>query len=136
MFDMNTRSAAGSASFGIVWLPKSRPLWLDADSGTDHHGHMTTVGVARLKAELSRYLAAVKHGEEVLITERGRPVARLVAPRGEDRVGSRRDRLARAGVLMLGAGHVRAVLRRPPKGRPDVGDAVLAALLDERSESR
>lgn len=97
---------------------------------------MTKVGVARLKAELSRYLAVAKQGEEVLITERGRPVAKLVALRGADRAGSRRERLARAGVLMLGAGHLRAVLRRPLKGRPDVGDAVLAALLDERSESR
>ena len=97
---------------------------------------MTVVGVARLMAELSRYLAAVKHGEEVLITERGRPVARLVAPRGEDKVRSRRDRLARAGVLILGAGRLRTVLRKLPKGRPDVGDAVLVALLNERTESR
>ena len=89
-----------------------------------------------MKSELSRYLAVVKQGEEVLITERGRPVARLVAPRGGDRAGSRRERLARAGVLVLGAGRLRDVLRRPPKGRPEVGDAVLAALLDERSESR
>lgn len=97
---------------------------------------MTKVSAARLKAELSRYLAAGKQGQDVLITERGRPVAKLVAVRRADQVGSRRERLARAGLLTLGTGRLRAVLRRPPKGRPDVGDGVLAALLDERSESR
>lgn len=39
---------------------------------------MITVGVARLKAELSRYLDAAKHGQEVLITERGRSVGAAV----------------------------------------------------------
>jgi prevent-host-death family protein len=97
---------------------------------------MTTVGIARLKAELSRYLAAAKQGQEVLITERGRPVAKLVALRGTDRIRSRRGRLARAGVLMLGGQRLHAVLRRPLKGRADVGNAVLAALLKERSEGR
>ena len=96
---------------------------------------MTTVGVARLKAELSRYLDAAKHGQEVLITERGRPVAKLVALRGTAKAESRRDRLARAGLLMLGAGRLRPALRQVPKGRP-VGAAVLRALLDERSEGR
>ena len=62
---------------------------------------MTRVGVARLKAELSRYLDAAKQGQEILITERGRPVARLVALRGSQRAGSRRQRLARAGLLAL-----------------------------------
>ena len=120
----------------IALIPCRRPLLLDVDDGTTHHGQMVTVGVARLKAELSQYLAAVKHGEEVLITECGRPVARLVAPRGEDKVGSRQDRLPRAGILMLGAENLRTVLRRPPKGRTEMGNAVLAALLDERMESR
>ena len=96
---------------------------------------MTKVGVARLKAELSRYLAAAKHGQEVLITEHGRPVAKLVALRGTDTAGSRRERLARAGLLAPGTGRLRPLLRRPPQGRP-VGNAVLRALLDERSEGR
>ena len=42
---------------------------------------MATVGIAQLKAKLSEYLASVKRGEEVLITERGRPVARIVPVR-------------------------------------------------------
>ena len=39
---------------------------------------MTTAGVAELKARLSEYLARVRAGSEVLVTERGRPVAKIV----------------------------------------------------------
>ncbi|MGB3683875.1 MAG: type II toxin-antitoxin system prevent-host-death family antitoxin, partial [Rubrobacteraceae bacterium] len=39
---------------------------------------MKSAGVTDLKAWLSEYLARVKSGEEVLVTDRGRPVARLV----------------------------------------------------------
>lgn len=39
---------------------------------------MKTVGVTELKAHLSRYLKEVKQGEEILITKRGTPIARLL----------------------------------------------------------
>ena len=38
---------------------------------------MKQVGVRELKARLSEYLALVKAGEEVVVTERGKAVARL-----------------------------------------------------------
>lgn len=38
---------------------------------------MTEVGVRELRNCLSRWLDRVKQGEEVLVTDRGRPVARL-----------------------------------------------------------
>lgn len=95
---------------------------------------MTKVSVARLKAELSRFVAAAKQGEEVLITERGRPVARLVAVQAPERASSRRERLAQAGLLRLGTGRLKASWP-VPTGR-QVGTAVLRALLEERSEGR
>jgi len=97
---------------------------------------MTTVGVARLKAQLSRYLDVAKHGEDVIITERGRPVAKLVTLRGAEKPDSRRQRLARAGVLILGSGRLRASLRKPPRGPSSAGAGVLRALLEERAEGR
>lgn len=97
---------------------------------------MTKIGVARLKAQLSRYLEVAKRGEEVVITERGRPVAKLVALEASERAESRRDRLARAGVLILGAQRMRAALRKPPRGPRALGDSVLQALLEERAEGR
>lgn len=39
---------------------------------------MITAGVKEIKNNLSRYLAQVKAGEEVMITERGKPVARII----------------------------------------------------------
>jgi prevent-host-death family protein len=35
------------------------------------------VGVRELKAHLSQYLAKVREGEEIIITDRGEPVARI-----------------------------------------------------------
>ena len=37
------------------------------------------VGVRDLKNNLSRYLDRVRDGEEVIVTDRGRPIARLAA---------------------------------------------------------
>ena len=50
---------------------------------------MTVVSVSQAKAQFSRLIARVEAGEEVTITRRGRPVARLVAckPRGKRRPG-------------------------------------------------
>ena len=39
---------------------------------------MIKAGIKDTKNNLSRYLARVRAGEEVLITDRGKPVARLV----------------------------------------------------------
>lgn len=38
----------------------------------------TTIGVRELKAQLSRTLRQVKAGETVIITERGKPIGRIV----------------------------------------------------------
>lgn len=39
---------------------------------------MTSVGVRELRDGLSRYLAAVRSGRTVTVTDHGRPVARIV----------------------------------------------------------
>jgi prevent-host-death family protein len=96
---------------------------------------MKTTGIAELKAHLSRYLEQVKGGQEVLVTERGLPVAKLVPLHAVEERASRRHRLARAGLLHLGAGRVRAALLRAPRGAR-VGASVFKALLAEREEGR
>jgi prevent-host-death family protein len=53
------------------------------------------VGIRELRAHLSRYVAQVKEGEEIVVTEHGRPVARLVPTNGERKI----DRLIREGVV-------------------------------------
>jgi prevent-host-death family protein len=45
------------------------------------------VGVRTLKNALSRYLAAVRDGQELIVTDHGRPVARITpVTRGIDRL--------------------------------------------------
>jgi prevent-host-death family protein len=96
---------------------------------------MKTIGVAELKTHLSRYLDLVKGGAEVVVTERGVAVAKLVPLRGTGGDQARRQRLARTGALQLGSGRLPPDLLRSPKGRP-VGALVLEALLEERREGR
>ena len=96
---------------------------------------MKTTGVAELKAHLSRFLEQVKGGQEVIVTERGLPIAKLVPLDAGEQRASRRRRLARAGLLHLGTGRVRTALLRPPRGRR-TGGGVLKALLTEREEGR
>jgi len=95
-----------------------------------------TAGIAELKAHLSEYLDQVKAGNQVLITERGAPVARLVPLEDEERYDARELRLARKGLLRLGRGRFRKELLTVPKGDPAIGASVLAALIEERREGR
>ena len=55
-----------------------------------------TVGVRELKNQLSRYLDRVKAGEEITVTDRGRPIARLTATAPDV---DRRAALLEAGLL-------------------------------------
>jgi prevent-host-death family protein len=67
---------------------------------------MTEVGVRELRDHLSRYLDRVRAGEEVVVTERGRAIARVLPIGGERTI----DRLVREG-LVTPANHHRR--RRP-----------------------
>ena len=67
----------------------------------------TSVGVRDLKNNLSRYLDLVKEGDEVIVTDRGRPVARLCS------LDPQVDRLAD----LIASGAVRAP-RRSTRLRP------------------
>jgi prevent-host-death family protein len=97
---------------------------------------MTRAGVAKVKARLSHYLKRVKAGQEVIITDRGLPVAKLVPLAGAQHDESERQQLIREGLLIPGTGRVRDELLVPPKGDPQWGKAVLDALLEERREGR
>ena len=60
---------------------------------------MTKTSITDLKARLSAFLDIVRHGEEVLVTDRGRPVARISPVVGDVREQSRREQLIRGGRL-------------------------------------
>ena len=57
---------------------------------------MVAVNVHEAKTHLSRLLARVEEGEEVVIARNGKPIARLIAHergKGRRRFGALRDRL-------------------------------------------
>jgi prevent-host-death family protein len=56
---------------------------------------MTEVGIRELRAGLSKWIAQVRAGEELIVTDRGAPVARVVPI---DRI-SAYERLVAAGLL-------------------------------------
>ena len=96
---------------------------------------MKKASITILKAQLSRYLDVVKAGEEVIVTERGRPVARLVPIDRADLPTGRVAQLVREGRMrspskdepMPGEGDSRP---RDPDGRS------LDILLEERTQDR
>ncbi len=97
---------------------------------------MKTAGVAELKAHLSRYLDEVKAGGELVVTDRGLPVARIVPLEGEEGASGRRQRLIRAGLLQPPRKRIPLTFFRGPKRGSREGRAVLAALLEERRDGR
>ena len=101
----------------------------------DHNGHMKpTANVAQIKARLSEYLRQVKDGSEVVITERGIPVARLVPLAPDEKRATREERLIRLGAIRPPAGPRRRL--GVPKLKRGAGRAVLEALLADRTEGR
>lgn len=97
---------------------------------------METASISKLKALLSHYLCIVRTGEEVLITDRGKAVAKLVPVSQDDPVWSPHLReLEKGGLIRLGSGEFPASFWSDA-GSPDPKGRTLQALLDERAESR
>ena len=98
---------------------------------------MKAAKVSEVKAGLSKYLARVKRGEEVVITDRGRPIAKLVPiPPDDDPEMARMRDLERRGVVTVhGSGRIPPSFWELPRLQDPEG-LVLGALLDEREERR
>jgi len=97
---------------------------------------MKRAAVTELKASLSRYLAGVKTGEEVLITERGKPIAKIVPIRPGEQAEERRLRdLEAKGLVRLGAGRLPRAFWSAPRLSDPAGQ-VRRALVEEREEGR
>lgn len=94
---------------------------------------MRSAAISKLKATLSEYIAFVKGGEEVLVTERGKPVARIVPVRGLSGDDAKRIDLARRGIIRPGKGRIsQAVLRDLPVA--DVKEKDILRVIDEDRE--
>ncbi len=56
---------------------------------------MASVGVRELKNRLTYYLRRTKQGEEVIVTERGRPIALIQPIQSAERIAGLEARLAK-----------------------------------------
>jgi prevent-host-death family protein len=99
---------------------------------------MKRAAVSTIKATLSACLAKVKAGEELLVMERGKPVAKLIpVPKevGGSEGSARMSELSRSGLVRVGSGKLPAGFWSLPRPKDGKGRG-LAALLAERSEGR
>jgi prevent-host-death family protein len=71
---------------------------------------MTKIGVRELRQNASRYLRRVAAGETIEVTDRGRPVARLVPVE----TGSTWDRLVAEGRVSEASGSIDDLPMPPP----------------------
>ncbi len=95
---------------------------------------MKAVAVKELKNHLSAYLRDVKNGEVVLVTDRGQVVAELRQPSRGSALGAHDqalERLAAAGVLVIGLPQDARAYRPSPLGRSVASEDLLA---DERGD--
>ena len=96
---------------------------------------MKIAAVSELKARLSEFLTQVRAGNEVLITDRGKPFARLVPIPGSKTGQKTLAVMEKQGLIRLGSGKLPRKFRTMPRGE-DPRDLVLKALLGEREEGR
>ncbi len=87
-----------------------------------YNGHMEA-GVRELRDHLSRYLAAVRDGAEVVVTDHGKAFARLIPLAGPRAI----DRLIADGVVTAAS-----VPRRPLATAEVTGTAPVSDLLAEQ----
>lgn len=95
------------------------------------------VSLSDAKANLSRHVERVRHGESIRIQIRGVPVAELVpiVDRAHNDIDAAElQELERAGLIRQGRGALPAAILKP--GPAVRGKQITTALLDERRSAR
>ena len=96
---------------------------------------MKTAAVSKLKAHLSDYLNQVKAGSEILITDHGKPVARIVPLSRQKNPRESLAKIEKQGLIKLGSGKLPKNFWTIPKPEDPKG-LIRSALLEEREEGR
>lgn len=100
---------------------------------------MKMATISETKNSLSALLDRVRHGETVLVTDRGRPVARLEPVESPTQSGpddGRLARLERAGIIRRAREASLEQIARIAPPAPLAGADIVATLLDERRSGR
>ena len=96
---------------------------------------MKSAAVSELKAALSEYLLKVKAGEEVIVTERGKPIAKIIPIAPSGTIPEQLREMEKAGLVSIGKGKLPKEFWGLP--RPDDPQArVVGALFEEREDGR
>ena len=83
---------------------------------------MTHAAVSQLKASVSEYLSRVKAGEEILITDRGKPIAKIIPlQRSGDMMDNRMSHLERIGLARVGKGQMPEEIWASPVAQDSAG---------------
>ena len=114
------------------------PARLYEAAAIGYSSHMKTATLTETKNNLSALIDQVRHGETILILDRGRPVARIssILTEESDSSEGRVERLERQGILR------RATATKPAgpsdwrRPRATGGGSVVSALLEERRSGR
>lgn len=81
---------------GVAWRTMQTSERCGYNRVMDVTSNRLEVGIRELKNGLSRYVDIVRSGREVIVTDRGRPVAKMTAI---DNVDSRLEDLVAAGLV-------------------------------------
>jgi prevent-host-death family protein len=79
------------------------------------------VGIRALRADLSRWLKRVEAGEEIVVTDRGKAVARIVPLDGQRKI----DQLIAAGIVELAPRRLPRPLPKPIRTKGTVSDLLI-----------
>ena len=91
---------------------------------------MLSTGVRELKNNLSKYLDIVKRGEVVVVTERGRPIARMVKEQPPERsLGETLEPLIAKGLVRIPRGPKR---KRTPSAVALPGRTLSEMVIEDR----
>jgi len=95
---------------------------------------MKTATVSELRSLFSKYLAKVKTGEEVIVTDHGKAIAKIVSiPKNEMEIPLHLHRLEQAGLARIGKSKLPPGFWGLPRPKVRKG-AALRSLLKERED--
>ncbi|HEX2987276.1 MAG TPA: type II toxin-antitoxin system prevent-host-death family antitoxin [Chloroflexota bacterium] len=95
---------------------------------------MRTAAIAKLKAGLSGYLESVKAGEQIVVTDRGRPVALIVPIDPNISEDERRAELVAKGLVRPGTGPIPTELIEGATVPGLTPDRALQAIMEDRED--
>ncbi len=94
---------------------------------------MESAAISEFKARMSEFIGRVKAGEEILVTDRGKPVARVIPVRPFDDMEQLLLHLEKEGLINRGKGRLHGDFWKARKPEDQEG-LILKALQEEREE--